>query len=206
MRYKLSPLIFTLLGLSSCHQETKTDNKIKTKISIHNPKVDDNLNYRNHYKYGHVVKWTPEIFKQDSLTLIDSVFHNKIINQIEGYNWPYADKPKNYFISKQHDINGLTALTVSLYWGVCYNGISLLILDKNEKLLNTIQLTEWYSSCDLITNTETEFLNDSTFRMHYKTIESGETSLFNDIEYIGKINSFGQVDTLKILFEKTYEE
>lgn len=103
-------------------------------------------------------------------------------------------------------MNGLTALTVSLYWDLCHNGVSLLLLDRNDKLLNCIELTEWYSSCDLVSNTETEFLNDSTFKMHCKTTEIGETNSVHDFEYIGKINSAGRIDTLKINVNRNYEE
>lgn len=205
-------LCIGLTGFIACQPNRQSDqNTDLNKDSLSTHAIDrqkgyfDNLDEK--FKYGHIGHFTTGIFKNDTLTLIDSIFHHEIISKIEGYTFPYSDKPKNYFVSKQNDINGLTALVISLYWGVCYEGLTLLILDKEKKLLNNIPLTEWYSSCDLIFDTETKFVNDSTFVQHVITTVPGEdTDLIHEIKYEGQIKHSGQVDTLKILVNKEYEE
>lgn len=194
-----------LLALMSCQQNKPNDTQISESVDGQALNLNDDL--KGKFKFGHVETFTPGAFKNDSLVLIDSLFHNQIISQIEGFGFPYSDNSKNYFISKQNDISGLSALTISLYWGVCYDGITLLILDKQSKLMNSIPLTEWYSSCDYTTNTETTFTSDNTFTQRKKIMEhGGDTDLVTELEFKGLINASGQVDTLDVLTNRKYED
>ena len=138
---------------------------------------------------------------------IDSLFHHQVLSQIQGYPSAFSNTRTNYFISKQHNISGPTALTISLYWDLCYEGIFLLILDNENKLLNSIDLTEWNSGCESPSTTDTYFLTDSTFVQHVTRTEPGEeTDLITEIEFRGHITSAGELDTLDLVQHEHYTE
>ncbi|NOZ35743.1 MAG: hypothetical protein GXO80_10655 [Chlorobi bacterium] len=184
---------------------------IENDLHVENDKIENTLDNNTlesiRFKYENVRLFEPDKFKNEKLTLIDSLFYKKYISQIEGYSLPYNEDRKNYFISKQRDINDLKAITVSLNWGVCFEDICLLVIDKKEeKLINCISLTEWKSSCDLITETRTEFLTNNVFIMKKNITEVGEENSTHKLKYKGLINNFGQIDTLEIFYNEQIDE
>ena len=91
-----------LLAIIACNPNN-SKNKIgfKNEAEIYktsSSKIDFPYSQLDKFKYAHIKKFFPGIFKNDSLPLIDSIFHFKIISQIDGFSFPYSDKPKNLLI------------------------------------------------------------------------------------------------------------
>ncbi|MEL7533857.1 MAG: hypothetical protein AAFN10_21260 [Bacteroidota bacterium] len=139
--------------------ETGTETEVETEAA--EKPEDDSIPAEYPYSFGHTDDFYPGIFAEDSLVKIDSIFHRDILSQINGYSFPYTDAPNNYYLSKQRSVAELEIVSVSLYWGVCYEGVRLLILDQDQKLIQDFALTEWYSSCDMEIETTTTFESDS---------------------------------------------
>ncbi|MEO0895648.1 MAG: hypothetical protein AAFY71_04590 [Bacteroidota bacterium] len=159
------------------------------------------------FSYGHTQEFYEGIFKGEKLNKIDSTFHQDILTQIDGYEsslYPQGDH--NFYLSRQDSIGPLSLITVSLYWDVCYEGVELLIIDK-DSLVNAISLTEWYSSCDIPNETYTIFESDSVFVRDQKLMEIGPDSA--DVRQLSHrilIRTNGQFDTLQTLIDTSYVE
>ncbi|MBK3519976.1 hypothetical protein [Carboxylicivirga marina] len=216
-----------LITLYGCNSKTKNSDSTKTlgqeltekNIASENNNLEDKkqkLNVSNsiinpdtssNFRYNHLTTFEFGYHKSMHLKKIDEVYFNNILKQIDGFSYNYESTLPNYYISQQNSIHGLRMETIALFWDLCYEGIELLIIDKNGKLLNTISLTEWKSTCESSSNTTTEFVNDSTFIQHIEIMEpGGESNFFTELKYKGLINHKGQLDTLEILINKEYEK
>ena len=203
-------LLFSVL-LSACQQKDNAsgiDTKEVEEVNVPKSEKKDAETYKieeTNFRYDHIRKFTPEIHKGDSLIPIDSIFYQKVLSQIENFQ---LSGQGNYYLSKQHAIHGLQAVTVVLEWDICSQLVFLLILDDANKLLNYLYLTEWEGGCESTTKTKTVFLTDSTFRVEMKKTDNagGEIDYIHEFQYEGLITTKAQVDTLKILLDKEYDE
>ncbi|KAB2807340.1 hypothetical protein [Phaeocystidibacter luteus] len=159
----------------------------------------------SNFKYHELSLFSTESLDKSGLKKIDRSFHQKILTQIEGFNFDYHPSNENYFMSIQNDIHDFKCVVVSLNYGVCYDGVFLLLIDSTGKVVNYFPLTEFYSSCDLSTETTTEFESSSKFRMKKVTTEAGFTDYITELEFVGEIDVEGQIDTLEVLRNEEYE-
>nr|WP_321412289.1 hypothetical protein [uncultured Carboxylicivirga sp.] len=175
--------------------------EIKESYSIINPDTSSN------FRYSHLKTFKYGSYKSKYLKKIDKTYFNNILKQIDGNSYNYDSRLPNFYISKQNSIYDLRLETISLFWDLCYEGIELLIIDRNGKLLNTISLTEWKSTCESTTNTTTTFVSDSVFIQEVNGFSpGGETDFYSEYKYKAVIKESGQIDTLKVFYKKEYEK
>ena len=219
MKLNLPILAIIILFFLGCKQNVKDSKsksvvreiKIQEKIEVEvskEVKKEEKQFLNDQFKYGHIKTFSPNSYKSQDLKLIDSTYFVNIIKQIESFRHNiYEPQIGHRFISKQNNIGKFRAETVSLYWDLCYEGIELLIIDQNDKLVNNLSLTEWRSTCEVSSNTSTEFLNDSVFIMHTEIMEPGvDFNYFTELKYKALVNQSGQLDTLEIILDKEYKE
>lgn len=202
------PLLITaLLALTQCsnNRTPVSDAATSTQDSIVVHQGEHCLLDSSNFKHLELSLFSAESLDKSGLKKIDSSFHRKILTQIVGFNFDYHPSNENYFVSIQNDIHEFKCVVVSLNYGVCYDGVFLLLIDSTGKVVNYFPLTEFYSSCDLSTETTTEFESSSKFRMKKVTTEAGFTDYITELEFVGEINRKGRVDTLEVLRYEEYE-
>lgn len=209
---KYLPLFIALaIGITSCTSECEAKGEEDPDLNtteaayIKHDTVQLALIHPNKFRFKNMKFFSPSAIDKSDAVKIDSIFHQTILSQIDAYNLSYSQENNNYFISVQDKIYDFNCVIVSLYYGVCYEGVFLLLIDNNSVLKNYFPVTEIYSSCDYTTETITEFMTNNTFKMSKTTTEPGLQDLITELEFIGKINPSGKTDTIKILRSIQYE-
>ncbi len=201
-------LLAALIAHTQCVNSNMEDEKHSDNRHDSSVLRDDNQEFidPSNFKLQELTLITAESIDKSSLVKVDSSFHCRILTQIDGYNLACNESNENYFVSIQKNIFEYKCLIISLYYGVCYDGVFLLLIDKNDNLINYFPVTEFHSSCDMATETTTEFISDRKFKMTQRTIEPGNKNYITELEFIGVINQQGGIDTLDIVLNKEYEE
>lgn len=201
-------LIAALISLTQCTNSSINEEQSKLTSLNNSMEVDGSHTFidTSQFKYKNLSQISSKHIEKQGLSKIDSTFHNQIISQIDGYNLAFDESNENYFISIQQDIYNYNCILVSLYYGVCFDGVFLLLIDDDKELVNCVPVTELYSSCDLITSTYTKFLTNTRFKMFQKTIEPGFYDYITELIYIGEFNQQGKIDTIEVLLNEEYEK
>ncbi|NVK73283.1 MAG: hypothetical protein HWE24_07375 [Oceanospirillaceae bacterium] len=199
-------LITTLLALTQCSNNTPESETVSASHDADSDHtVEPGFLDSSNFRHRGLTVFSSESLDKSGLVKIDSSFHQRILSQIEGFNFDYHSSNENYFVSIQNDIHDFKCVVVSLNYGVCYDGVFLLLIDTQGTVVNYFLVTEFYSSCDLSTETTTEFKSNTEFRMNKMTTEAGFTDYITELEFIGEINREGQIDTLEVLRYHEYE-
>lgn len=148
-------LILIVAFLYSCQNNSKTEENNSVNLKNTKHRSDSIIQPKKKiFTKGHLIDLGfPEI-RNLNLTELDSTYFNGELSKMNEFDI--------YAYSDQKDIYDLNIFTVYNHFEVCWQNLTLVILDKDDNLISHEKLAEG-GGCDLPSLSYSEFINDSIF-------------------------------------------